>query len=354
MCTQATFEYRYVVVLKTSNVPIRFQEIHKHKRNRCFSKGHVGEVLFFTLEVVCKKQLLFKSQRGWILWCCMATAWPYGSSKSWHMWISIKKNLSPGTIESGHVTNTMPRNCNHKKHQENRKPLKTNPYCHRIHEWYIYLHLVDVFRKCRYIYIYMYTITWILWVSSNLFCRWVFVKLEGSKCKNWFIRMGVDMGTTLEIFVCWCICFVFVLIWFVYFVFVFVMLVLFLQMVVCVCLCFWVLLVCLFSWFVCHEWLFASLFPTFFLTFVPFVSIAVLLDFPLKSPRKLSENSQDAPLNRLHGWFGVDLCLLQGERTSVFRILESWWFKTIWLLMEIQKSGINSPVEGKVVYPTNL
>lgn len=44
MCTQATFEYRYLVVLKTSNVKIRFQEIPKHKRNRCFSKGHVGEV----------------------------------------------------------------------------------------------------------------------------------------------------------------------------------------------------------------------------------------------------------------------------------------------------------------------
>ena len=33
MCTQATFEYRYVVVLKTSNVPVRFQEIPKHKRD---------------------------------------------------------------------------------------------------------------------------------------------------------------------------------------------------------------------------------------------------------------------------------------------------------------------------------
>ena len=38
---------------------------------------------------------------------------------------------------------------------------------HRIHVWYIYLHLVDFYGKCRYIYH-----TWILWEWETLSARW--------------------------------------------------------------------------------------------------------------------------------------------------------------------------------------
>ena len=31
-----------------------------------------------------------------------------------------------------------------------------DPISHRIHVWYIYLHLVDFYAECRYIYIYTY------------------------------------------------------------------------------------------------------------------------------------------------------------------------------------------------------
>ena len=120
-------------------------------------------------------------------------------------------------------------------------------------------------------YIYMYTITWILWVSSNLFCRWVFVKLEGSKCKNWFIRMGVDMGTTLEIFVCWSICLVYL------FCFCFDLVCLF-----CFCFCYvgfvsangcvrvslFLCFVGLFVFLVCLSWLIVCFFVSYFLPYL--------------------------------------------------------------------------------------
>ena len=41
---------------------------------------------------------------------------------------------------------------------------------HRIHVWYIYLHLVDFHGKCRYIYH-----TWMLWVSVYVVRLWQFI-----------------------------------------------------------------------------------------------------------------------------------------------------------------------------------
>jgi len=44
-------------------------------------------------------------------------------------------------------------------------PTSTNNRSHRIHVWYIYLHLAKIYGKCRQIYVQ----TWILWDLNHCF-----------------------------------------------------------------------------------------------------------------------------------------------------------------------------------------
>ena len=134
--------------------------------------------------------------------------------------------------------------------------------------------------------------------------------------------------------------------------------ILFLFLLCWFCFCKWLcacVFVSVFCWFVCFLGLIVlndCLLLCFLVSFLPlfllFPLLFYLYNFPSVPPKIIRKISQDAPPNRLHGWFGVDLCLLQGERTSVVkRILESWWFKTIWSYTPEVKHGTWKLAPGK-------
>ena len=138
-----------------------------------------------------------KSSKGW---CLVSGAW-YLKPHLLKSWETANSQTAHWSCIHAHDSQLIPSRGRWGQNHRSRLTTcdSTDGISHRIHVWYIHLHLVDFYGKCRWIYH-----TWILWVwmkhSRETYCA-IFSKLGNDKkihiqttkpsdhqSRNWDIR----------------------------------------------------------------------------------------------------------------------------------------------------------------------